>query len=302
MREPLVTIACITYNHAKYIRDAIEGFLMQKTTFPIEIRIFDDASTDGTQEIIKEYAEKDDRIITFLMTENQWSKGKYGLIDWIFPSAKGKYIALCEGDDYWTDPYKLQKQVDFLEANKDYVLVYGLTKEIDLNGTETITNINDKDTTGIEELLERGWFIRTGSIMFRNNLITQFPEWYFNFKYGDYMLQVLLAQYGKIKKLDFISSVYRKHPGGISNEFSKNTINFRYDNISLLKVLDKYFNSRYKKYINKHIRNLYARILIISISSKIPMNYGDLLNLIIKMNKKMFVVWSIKFMLKKFLK
>jgi glycosyltransferase involved in cell wall biosynthesis len=107
--DPLVSICCITYNHEPYIRDAIEGFLMQKTDFPVEILIFDDASQDRTQEIIKEYASKNENIITFLQTENQWSKGKDGLIDWLFPSAKGKYIALCEGDDYWIDPYETAK-------------------------------------------------------------------------------------------------------------------------------------------------------------------------------------------------
>jgi RimJ/RimL family protein N-acetyltransferase len=82
--------------------------------------IFDDASTDNNQEVIKEYAEKHTNIKLFLQTENQWSQGKYGLLDWLFPAAQGKYIALCEGDDYWSDPLKLQKQFDFLQNNLDY--------------------------------------------------------------------------------------------------------------------------------------------------------------------------------------
>jgi glycosyltransferase involved in cell wall biosynthesis len=87
---------------------------MQRIDFSVEILIFDDASTDGTQDIINEYAKKDKRIKIFLQTDNQWSKQKYGLLEWLFPVAQGKYIALCEGDDYWTDPYKLQKQVDYI--------------------------------------------------------------------------------------------------------------------------------------------------------------------------------------------
>ena len=117
--KPIVSICCITYNHENYIRDAIEGFLMQKTTFPIEIIIHDDASTDKTAEIVKSYAEKHpDLILPILQAENQYSKG-IPISTYAYPKARGKYIAFCEGDDYWTDPYKLQKQVDFLESNPD---------------------------------------------------------------------------------------------------------------------------------------------------------------------------------------
>ena len=112
--KPIVSICCITLHHEKYIRDAIEGFLMQKTSFPIEILIHDDASTDDTANIIREYEEKFPNIIKpIYQTENQYSKGISISATYQFPRALGKYIALCEGDDYWTDPLKLQKQVDF---------------------------------------------------------------------------------------------------------------------------------------------------------------------------------------------
>ena len=105
---PLVSICSITYNHAPYIRQCLDGFLMQKTNFKYEIIIHDDASTDGTAEIIKEYAERYPDLITpVFQTENQYSKGLRGFFaKFVFPHAKGKYIALCEGDDYWIDPYK----------------------------------------------------------------------------------------------------------------------------------------------------------------------------------------------------
>jgi len=119
--EPLVSICCITYNHENYIRDAIEGFLMQKTSFPIEIIIHDDASTDNTAQIIKEYEDKyPDLFCNIFQNENQWSKGGGSIYArFLYPQARGKYIALCEGDDYWTDPLKLQKKVDFMEVNPD---------------------------------------------------------------------------------------------------------------------------------------------------------------------------------------
>jgi len=133
--SPLVSICCITYNHVSYIMEAIDSFLMQETTFPFEILIHDDASTDGTTDIIIDYANKyPDIIRTIIQTENQYSKG--GLINprFVFPKARGKYIALCEGDDYWTDKTKLQKQVNFLENNPDYVITYTDSQPFDKSG------------------------------------------------------------------------------------------------------------------------------------------------------------------------
>ncbi|MFW6224817.1 MAG: glycosyltransferase family 2 protein, partial [Bacteroidota bacterium] len=119
--QPLVSICCITYNHEKYIREAIEGFLRQKTSFPIEVLLHDDASNDGTSSIIRAYESKyPDLIFPIYQKENQYSKGVKISPTYNWPRARGKYIALCEGDDYWTDPLKLQKQVDFLEKNEEY--------------------------------------------------------------------------------------------------------------------------------------------------------------------------------------
>lgn len=125
-KETLVSIRCITYNHESYIRDCLEGFVIQKTSFPFEAIVHDDASTDGTAAIIREYAEKyPDIIKPIYETENQYSKHDGSLRrimdEAISPSAK--YIAICEGDDYWIDPLKLQKQADFLETHPDYGLV-----------------------------------------------------------------------------------------------------------------------------------------------------------------------------------
>lgn len=126
MDKPLVSICSITYNHAPYIRQCLDGFLMQKTNFPFEIIINDDCSTDGTTEIIKEYAAKyPDLIKPIFHDENQYQKGVRGMfLNFVFPKAQGQYLALCEGDDYWIDPLKLQKQVDFLETHSDYSMSY----------------------------------------------------------------------------------------------------------------------------------------------------------------------------------
>ena len=117
-KTPLVSVCTLAYNHEPYIRECLDGILMQKTNFAFELLIHDDASTDGTADIIREYEAKyPDIIKPIYQTENQYSKGVKINATIQFPRAKGKYIALCEGDDYWTDPLKLQKQVDFMEAN-----------------------------------------------------------------------------------------------------------------------------------------------------------------------------------------
>ena len=121
LNNVLVSVVCLTYNHEKYIRRTLDGFLAQKTNFAFEIIVHDDASTDRTAEIIREYAAAyPDLFHPILQTRNQFSQGVQIKRDIIFPVARGKYIAHCEGDDYWIDPLKLQKQVDFLEANPDY--------------------------------------------------------------------------------------------------------------------------------------------------------------------------------------
>lgn len=119
--KPLVSISCITYNHAPYIRECLEGFLMQKTNFPFEILIHDDASTDGTADIIREYqAKHPDLIKPILREKNLYSQGVRMMNRFNYERARGKYIALCEGDDYWTDPHKLQIQFNFMESHPDY--------------------------------------------------------------------------------------------------------------------------------------------------------------------------------------
>lgn len=140
---PLVSIVCITYNHEPFIRQCLDGFMMQKTNFKFEVLINDDASTDKTADIIREYETKyPDIIKSIYQTENQYSKGNHPWFDILFPITKGKYIALCEGDDYWIDPLKLQKQVDFLEKNPEYVLtshqyaIYDYEKQIYIDNSQ----------------------------------------------------------------------------------------------------------------------------------------------------------------------
>lgn len=239
---PLVSICCITYNHEKYIREAIEGFLIQKTNFQTEILIFDDASTDKTQEIIKEYALINKNIITFLQSENQWAQGKYGLLDWLFPAARGKYIALCEGDDYWTDPYKLQKQVDFMEANPKYVMCFhnAIITYDDNSVNRIFNNIKNGEYTG-EEIL-REWIIPTASVVFQKSMYKS--VYHPDFIYGDIILFLSLAEKGNFWGINEVMSVYRKQKGGVTS-INKFRIEKTKKFIKHHKAIQKSFDGKY---------------------------------------------------------
>jgi glycosyltransferase involved in cell wall biosynthesis len=213
--SPLVSICCITYNHVKYIRDAIEGFLIQKTTFPFEIIIHDDASTDGTDHIIKEYELKYPNLIfPIYQKENQFSKGvRRILITFVFPKCTGKYIAYCEGDDYWTDPYKLQKQIDFLEANPEYGLCYTNAK-VFVQKTSTFSKtVIGYPVESFEELLLNPGIV-TLTTVFRRALCEGYSSevlpYSTKWKMGDYPLWLYIATKSKMKFIEGITATYRR--------------------------------------------------------------------------------------------
>lgn len=265
--EPVVSISCITYNHENFIRDAIEGFLMQKTTFPVEILIHDDASTDNTAQIVKEYEEKhSDLIITIFQTENQYSQGNKPLANFVFPRARGKYIALCEGDDYWTDPLKLQKQVDFLEANEDCSLCFHASKSIRNNNPQNFSinkprNIpSDNKFEMKHAIFGGGGFMATNSMLFLKEHIIERPEWINEAPVGDGPLMLLLASKGKIGYIDEVMCVYRVMSS--SNSWSasmKNHIRHKKHHHAILKMwtdFDDWTNKKYHRFIvQKKMKN-----------------------------------------------
>ena len=213
--QPVVSISCITYNHEKYIRDAIEGFLMQKTSFPMEILIHDDASKDTTADIIREYeAKHPDIIYPIYQTENQYSKGISISATYQFPRARGKYIALCEGDDYWTDPYKLQKQMDFLEANNTCQLVHHnvFIKEQDSKKLRVRHSKNLKHKVGLYEMVHSNK-CTTLSVMFRRAVLEKIKKE--ALMGGDRILFSAIAVEGSIGYIDEVMGVYSMHNQGV---------------------------------------------------------------------------------------
>ncbi|WP_417857399.1 glycosyltransferase family 2 protein [Xanthomarina gelatinilytica] len=243
MSNPLVSVVVSTYNHHKYIDDCLKGILMQQTTFHFEIILGEDESNDGTREICLTYAEKHpDKIKLFLRSRKDViyisgnPTGRYNFLENLKAST-GKYIALCEGDDYWTDPLKLQKQVDFMEACPNFSLTFHNAivvkdeKQIKQNMHENL----DKDVFYTQDLLKQ-WFIPTASILFRNYKDFVLPDWFANCSSGDIALLLLLSLNGPFKYYNEPMSVYRLQQAGISNKHTG------YDKVFSMIYLYKCFN------------------------------------------------------------
>jgi len=216
---PLVSVCMITYNHRNFIAQAIDSVLMQEVDFPVEIIIHDDCSTDGTTEIVKDYATRFPKLIrSIFQNENQYSQGKKVYVN-TFRLARGKYLALLDGDDAWTDPHKLQKQTECLEKHPEHILCYG-----------NVTCVDEKDEVlekhkiapercrdlSQEEIISCQRVIPMGSVMIRNHdILRNMPKAYSKVLNGDTFIFALLAQYGSGAYVDFTPSLYRQHAGGI---------------------------------------------------------------------------------------
>lgn len=206
-----VSVMCAVYNHEKYIRKALQSFVDQKTNFRFEVLVHDDASTDGSAAIIKEYEEQyPDIIKPIYQTVNQYSQGINIGRTFQFPRAKGKYIAVCEGDDYWTDPNKLQEQFDFMEAHEDYVLIAHGSDIVDESGAY-VSEYAKITKTDYEkgELIEDINAFQTASMFYRSDARTKNLEFLNTVKTFDYVFKSVLTTEGKIHIIPKIMSAYR---------------------------------------------------------------------------------------------
>ena len=222
--EILVSICCLTYNHENYLRDTIEGFLMQKVDFPIEILINDDASTDKTAEIVREYAAKYPTLIrAFYQPVNLYSQGKDLCLEVLYPAARGKYIALCEGDDYWTEPTKLQRQVDFLEAHPAYSACVHDTMLHYCGGEQKdrpLLNHGADCDVRFEDICNgMSYSFHTSSIVAKKAIIANPQDFFYvglSHGFGDHPDALWLYCNGPIRCLKECMSVYRIHSGSAS--------------------------------------------------------------------------------------
>lgn len=283
-----VSIICTTYNHENYIADAIESFVMQKTDFKYEILIHDDASTDRTAEIIKKYEKQyPDIIKPIYQKENQYSKGiKVGEL--ILKRTQGKYISICEGDDYWVDQNKLQKQVDFLENNQDYSACVHAAYKIDAKTNKRIGEIRpvnkNKDFTIEEVILGGGGLFPTNSIMYAKKFSDK-PQFYYNCPVGDFPMMIHLAISGKVHYIDDFMSAYRFRVEGSwtrRNSTIEKQTSIYWEINKMLDEVNNYTQGKYENTIKKTKLRYEFKILMIQEnykkikSGKLKKIYDDL--------------------------
>lgn len=214
----MVSVRCTVYNHEPYLRKCLDGFVIQQTNFRFEVIIHEDASTDNSASIIREYAEKYPEIIKpIFQKENQWSKHDGSIRRIMNEACVGKYISVCEGDDYWIDPYKLQMQFDYLESHPDHSLCFHAHKTCDTSDnllSEEHRYDIDIDSVPITSiLLVGGGFMTTNSMFYRKEKLVYY-DWMKKSPVGDYVWMLSLALNGKVGYINKVMSCYRVMSSG----------------------------------------------------------------------------------------
>jgi glycosyltransferase involved in cell wall biosynthesis len=244
-----VSVCLITYNQEKYIGQAIESIISQKTNVPFELVIGEDRSPDGTRRICEEYQMKYPSIVRLLPSEKNY--GMMANLMRTLNNTKGKYVAFCEGDDFWTDAGKLQKQIDFLDNNADYVLVgHGYTKLYPNDTTEVVDNRPEKRNDFTIDDYIMSHFIHFNTLMYRNAV--RIPEWFSSMSVGDQNLIFYVSQFGKIGYIPESMSMYRINEESFmhTNKLPRIIRNFIRD----LEVMNEKTNYKYKERFDLRIR------------------------------------------------
>lgn len=256
-RKCILAIYCPTYNHKQYIRKTLEGFVNQKTQYKYKVIVHDDASNDGTAEIIKEYVEKYPTLfIAILQHENQYSQGKKIFTEYIAPLITEKYIAICEGDDYWCDENKLEKQISYLEEHPECVMCTHDTVKINAEGVSLKQYINgsrvDRDYLPQDIIPSiNGNLFHTSSVVLRKEIKTMFPSSFYIKHVGDYPMAVYAATKGTVHYFGKVMSCYRV---GISGSWTEQNMTLpekkvqHYETLrKKLRQMDEFTNGEYKK-------------------------------------------------------
>lgn len=260
-KAPLVSIVMITYGHEQFIKQSVMGVLNQETNFEIELIIANDCSPDNTAAVVDNIinTHPKGRQIRFINRESNVGMTP-NFID-ALNQCKGKYVALCEGDDYWIDNQKLQFQVDFLESNPDFSVCFHSIYEL-IDGKQEFLKVNYSPTDGVyslEDLAREGNFIPTLSVVFRNNLVNNLPDWFAKCPLGDYVLHLLNGQFGKYKGFDKPMAVYRRHEGGVYSMIAldKKIIML----VDTLSELMKHFGEHIEKVLSIHRDSVFEHLI-----------------------------------------
>lgn len=295
---PKVSVCMITYNHEKYIREAIEGVLMQQCDFEVELIVANDCSTDRTNEVIQDILQNHPRSHWIKYTNHIINKGMMPNFIWALQECKGNYIALCDGDDYWTEALKLQKQVDFLETNTNYAACFHNANVInaanEINGRFSDWNFN-REIHAEDIILKGGGIYPTASILFRNKI--QLPSFALATKAGDSALVFTLLGLGDFYYLNEVMCVYRKHEEGVYTSIHNNKEKKFADiksNIKLLVDFRAYYGVKFKLFFDKAIQkqllrvsNTYGFSQVLKMSYIGYINFSDIISFIlIKLKNK----------------
>lgn len=308
MRNILVSINCITYNHEKYIAKALESFLMQKTNFDFEIIVSDDFSTDNTVEIVKRFQKKFPNKIRLIQGEKNIGARKNGMR--AHNNSLGKYVAICEGDDYWTDCNKLQKQIDYMEKNTDCSMIFHNSEKIDDKTKKSVGFMIDSNLESkkifIKDFFELK-FIPTASIIYKKELKDNMPKWYMEAVTGDFPFILILIANSYAYYMNDTMSVYRVGNSQSMMEkwkIKSNNLDFQINHaqgyLDILKNFNKFSDFKYDFIIKEEIKNREFEILLLKgnlkeiKSEKYKENYmkisvkNKLKTFIISINPKLF--------------
>lgn len=259
-----VSVVILTFNQAAFIGKTIESALNQTTNFDYEILVGDDFSTDGARDIILDYQNRyPGKVKAVLHAKNLGQNGLFNTIETL-KLANGQYIAPLDGDDYWTDPTKLQKQADFMDANPEYSACFHnalITYEdgspsVELNPPDQKKKIEVEDLIGEDEI----WFMATSAVMFKNNLM-YYPDWFLKSTSGDIPRYVILAKHGPIGYIPGVMSVYRKNRGGASFRDHYRDVRFLRNRIMMYKGINEETNHQFDKALRKNIARYYRMLL-----------------------------------------
>ena len=276
----MLTVICTTYNHRKYVESALEGFVNQKTNFKYEVLVHDDASLDGTQDIIKKYAlQYPDIIKPIIEKENQYSQHINFFKEKLVPRIRGKYVASCEGDDYWIDEEKIQKQVDFLEAHPEYAACVHNTIQEDQESKKQKVMFEKKDKVlQLKDVVFAGsQSYHTSSIMYRRKYVSDRPLFVTSIPgVGDYPFSIFLVLSGKVKYFGKPMSVYRFGTEGswTKREFTNNSSKIANKKacMKMLKLADSWSENKYSKIFGQGL--LFNEFTILGLEHR----YKDMLN------------------------
>lgn len=306
-KRPLVSVLCLVYNHEECLQDCLDGIIAQQTAFPIEIIIHDDASTDGSADITRTYAEKNPGLITLIAEEeNQYSKGTLIVNDIMLPRAEGKYVAFCEGDDYWIDTEKLQRQIDFLESHEDYSACAHNTIRKDMHNGKTesmYAHTGDHDVAFSDVVRGGGSSWHTSSLVFRKKYYEEGQPAFLRHSaiVGDYPWALFLSSKGKIRFFDRNMSVYRyMSSGSWSERISRSADEYiasRCELIAMLELVDEYMQGKYHQAIVENLLQLRYSVEEASMNFSC-LTKGDLRSIYLKRD----ISYRIKTQIKRLLK